>query len=829
MLENILNLAENIGKGISNKLFSDNTKTKNKSRTIETIWKTYYKLMFFKNNQNWLDYWKSFLWNFSNLKENIQISIIWNKWEISFYVSVSNKLSSYFENTFYANFPTSNLEKIKKTPTHQSKYINFNSNTNFYDNKYFTKWWKYIDPFKDLLSIFGWIQWNSQLIIEYNYKFNISSFEKFCNRIIGMIKSKLFWKNTKNNLSKWDTKNWCYINVWYRVIDKDPITKDNIWKNLKDIFAKFINNGNIKLSNKRKYSYILFNQVSNFFHILTEENYIKNINYIEYRKLPYPNTLPTRENSEKNWVTIFATTDYKSEKIRFGIRTKDKFQHMYIVWKTWTWKSTLISNIIRSDIYTNNWLCVIDPHWDLIETIIEHIPSRRTNDVILFDISDTNYPIGFNIFQHSSEEEKNLIISWLMSVFNRLWEWTWSSRMEYILRNTLMAVIEYPDATFMHVIRLLNDDNFRQEVLSYVKDSVVLKFWNDEFKWWNERYKTEAVSPIINKIWQLLSSPVMRNVFWQPKSKLNIRKIMDEWKILLVNLSKWKIWEDNMMMLWSFLVTKFQIDAMSRADIKKEQDRKDFFLYIDEFQNFTTDSFESIFSEARKYKLSLIVANQYISQVSEKIRNAIFGNIWTIVSFTLWYDDAQIMSSQFKNIVTPNDLLSLPKFKAYTRLKIDGIDSDPFNISTFPLPSPEAWNELKDKIRKQSRQRYSMDKKQLEILLETWSDKKFNKVEKAIEKAKKQSKQTQNNKENIDFDINNIKIWEWYEWLVKLKYNYWLFVMVKWAEWLLHKKVIDTPEWVRWKDLYEIWSPIKVKAEDIKEVEWEKKVVWTQK
>ena len=385
----------------------------------------------------------------------------------------------------------------------------------------------------------------------------------------------------------------------------------------------------------------------------------------------------------------------------------------------------------------------------------------------------------------------------------------------------MLSVLEYPNATLMHVTRMLTDKNFREDVLSYVNDPVVMKFWRDEYDKRNDKQKTEAVWPITNKIGQFLSSTIVRNIFAQPKSAINIRKIMDEWKIFLINLSKWRIGEDNASMIGSFLVTKFQIDAMSRADVEFKK-RRDFYLYIDEFQNFATDSFESILSEARKYRLSLIVANQYTSQIEENVRNAIFGNVWTIVSFGLWYDDATIMSQQFKELIVPNDLLSLPKFKAYIKLMVDGVTVDPFTMGTFPLPDPELSNKIKLKIRKQSRQRYAMEKSKLEELLKVWTQKQFTQSEKVVEKAKKIVADSWKS-----FELDDIVLWSVYDWLVKLKYNYWLFITVKWVEWLLHKSQITVSNNVssrKW--LFEIWDPIRVKALERKKVKWEKKIVW---
>ncbi len=380
-------------------------------------------------------------------------------------------------------------------------------------------------------------------------------------------------------------------------------------------------------------------------------------------------------------------------------------------------------------------MCLLDPHGDLIDTVLEHIPQHRINDVILFDVADSDFPIGFNLLQADNEDEKNRIASGVVATFYKLFEHSWGPRLEYILRNVVLSIIDYPNATIMHILRVLIDKNFREEVVNHIQDEVVKKFWTNEFDKRNDRQREEAIGPITNKIGQFLSSRVVRNIFGQPRTKLNIRKVMDEGKILLVNLSKGKIGEDNSTMIGSLLTTKIQIDAMSRADIPMHE-RKDFYLYIDEFQNFATKSFATILSEARKYKLSLIVANQFTAQLDPDIRDAIFGNVGTMMSFTLGKDDADIISGQYKEIVSPNDLISLPMFTAYIKLMVDGINADPFSMRTMPLTTPEGSLELIDKIRKQSRQRYAMEKKELEKLMDAWSKKSFTIQEKVAEKAR---------------------------------------------------------------------------------------------
>ena len=506
--------------------------------------------------------------------------------------------------------------------------------------------------------------------------------------------------------------------------------------NIKSAYSPFISDGKLKIKTTEKLIGLTHAQADNFFHLPTIANFVKGLDYCVYRKLPYPTNLPTTKNTPSNDLTVLGLTDYRGEKITFGIKKEDKFRHMYIVGKTGTGKSVFLSNMIISDMKEGNGLCLLDPHGELVDAVLEHIPTNRINDVILFDVADSDFPIGFNLLQAETEDGKNLIASGVVTTFKRLFGTSRGPRLEYILRNVVLSLVEYPNATLMHILRILTDKNFREEVIANIKDTVVMKFRVNEFGKWNDKQREEAVGPITNKVGQFLSSKLVRNIFGQPRTKLNMRKAMDEGKIILVNLSKGRIGEDNANMIGSLLVTKIQIDAMSRADIPAHM-RRDFYMYIDEFQNFASESFVTILSEARKYKLSLIVANQYTSQLIPEIRDAIFGNVGTTISFTVGKDDADLIAGQFKSMVEVNDLISLPKYTTYTRLMVDGISSDPFSMKTLP-PNlvGDGSLELIDKIRKQSRQRYAMQRSQLEKLMDAWSKKTFSLQEKIAEKAR---------------------------------------------------------------------------------------------
>lgn len=800
-----------------------------------------FEIRTYQDNELWYIHWENFLASFSGISEEILFSVYGNASSIQLYIQVPKKYKKFVENVFYASFPTSDI-LAKKTTLYLnvsgSTYLKFPRSVVFYDTSHFSKGWSYVDPFKDLLSMYFSVPHEAKLHIQYAAVFDVK--DPWYIKIVKFLSKLWKWKKKKPDNKDDEQKekqdndikeSWRDVKftIAYSLEWIDGLQKKNIEQNLVKLYDKFVKEWDIDVKSLTytKKAYADVHAFANFFHVPTKANQNKSLKYIPYRKLAYPVDIPTLKNTSEQHITLLWTTDYKDSQKKFGIKKEDKFRHVYIVGKTGMGKSTFISNMVRSDMIRDNGIAVIDPHGDLIEDVMAHIPKHRTNDVVIFDVSDIDHPVWFNILEYNAPDEKNLIASSVVSIFKKLFEHSRWPRLEYILRNVMLSILEYPNATLMHILRMLTDKNFREEVLKHVTDPVVMKFWRDEYDKWQDRQKNEAVGPIANKVGQFLSSPIVRNIFAQPKSSLHIRKIMDEWKILLVNLSKGKIGEDNSSMIWSFLVSKFQIDAMSRADIPFKQ-RRDFYLYIDEFQNFATDSFESILSEARKYRLSLIVANQYTTQIQENVRNAIFGNVWSVVSFWLWYDDATMMSQQFKELISPNDLLSLPKFTAYTKLMVDGVTSDPFSMKTFPLPDPTMSDEIKQKMRKQSRQRYGMKREKLEALLKAWAQKQFTEAEKVVEKAKQESVKD----DGSAFSTDDIKLSNMYQWYVKLKYNYGLFVTVKWVEGLLHKSQVVMPNGLpqeQWKWLYEIGDPIQVIAQEFKDINGIQRVVWTQK
>ncbi len=464
-------------------------------------------------------------------------------------------------------------------------------------------------------------------------------------------------------------------------------------------------------------------ELATLWHIPNVPVRIPNFDYVNSRKLEPPVDLPVVGETDEE-ITVLGEAVFRGERRQFGIMPIDRMRHIYVIGKTGMGKSTVLENMIFSDIQAGKGVAVIDPHGDLIQACLRFVPKERSNDVILFDPSDKEFPVAFNMLSVDNAEQRTLVVSGLMSVFKKLWPEAFSGRMEYILRNTLLALTEAGNQSMLGIMRMFSDPAFRTKILEHVEDHVVKSFWEDEFTSWSEKYQTEALAAIQNKIGQLLSTPLIRNIVGQVTSKLDVRHAMDTGKIILMNLSKGKLGEDNSAFLGSMFVTKFQLDAMSRADVP-EKDRKEFYLYVDEFQNFATESFATILSEARKYKLSLTMAHQYVNQLlldggDTALRDAVFGNVGSMVVFQVGSDDAEPLSLQFEEMATPNDILSLPKYHAYVRLMIKGIPSKPFSVGMLPPPTLVQGDDRVEIIRNLSRERYAEKRAVVEEKIAKW-------------------------------------------------------------------------------------------------------------
>ena len=423
-------------------------------------------------------------------------------------------------------------------------------------------------------------------------------------------------------------------------------------------------------------------------------------------------------------INFFAKTNFRNQERVFGIKRDDRRRHMYVIGKTGMGKSNTLENMAIQDIRNGEGVCFVDPHGEGAERILKGIPSNRINDVIYFNPADSDFPIAFNILEAVEDDKKNLVASGMMGVFKKIWPDVWSARMEYILNNTILALLDYPGSTMLGVNRMMADKDFRKRVYPKIKDPVVKSFWLNEFDKWDDKFRKEAVAAIQNKVGQFLSSSVIRHIVGQPKSSIDMRDIMDNQKILIVNLSKGRIGEDSMRLLGGMIVTKIQLGAMGRVDIPEEQ-RKDFYLYVDEFQNFATESFANILSEARKYKLNLILAHQYINQLTfdnnTTVKDAVFGNVGTIVSFRVGAEDAEHLEKEFDPIFLMNDIVNLSKYHMYLKLMIDGVAGDAFSAVSLPPLDLSDTKESEEKAIRISRERYGKNKAEVADRIARWS------------------------------------------------------------------------------------------------------------
>ena len=410
---------------------------------------------------------------------------------------------------------------------------------------------------------------------------------------------------------------------------------------------------------------------------------------------------------DPNHITYFGETDARNKKIKFGIKAKDRLKHVYVIGKTGMGKSTILENMAIQDIQNGNSIAFVDPHGGTAEKLLEYVPEHRIKDVVYFAPFDIDYPISFNVMEDIGAEKRHLVVSGLMSAFMKLFgEESFSDRMEYILQNTILALLEYPGATMLGINKMLVDKEYRNKVIANISDPSVKTYWTKEYAGYTERFAAEAIPAIQNKIGQFTSNPLIRNIIGQEKSSFDFRDIMDKGKIMIINLSKGRVGESNANLIGSMLITKIYLAAMSRADNNEQELAKlpNFYLYVDEFQSFANKSFADILSEARKYKLNLTIAHQYIEQMEEEVRDAVFGNVGTMVTFRVGAFDAEVLEKEFAPTFEAADLVNLGIYQIYLKLMIDGVSSQPFsakgmapiarlllNHRASSLQSPALW------------------------------------------------------------------------------------------------------------------------------------------
>lgn len=422
-----------------------------------------------------------------------------------------------------------------------------------------------------------------------------------------------------------------------------------------------------------------------------------------------PENLPIADNltdEERREVNFFAKTEFKNKETIFGLKTPDRRRHVYIIGKTGAGKSTLIANMAIDDIRKDRGVGIIDPHGDLCETILQYVPKRRIQDVVYLEPFDTERPFALNVLEIKNHQHRHLISSGIVSIFAKLYADSWGPRLEYVLRNVILTLLEVPGTTLVDVLGVLSNATYRKKIVAQIKDPVIKTFWEKEFEKMPDRMKAEVISPIQNKVGQFVSARMIRQIIGQPKSTIDLEEIMNSGKIMILNLSQGKLGEDNAALLGAMIITQIQLAAMQRAFIGEEQ-RRDFMLYVDEFQNFATSSFVKILSEARKYRLCLNLTNQYIDQLDETIRNAIFGNVGTLSSFVVGASDAEILSKEYGELYSTSDLVSLGKHEIVLKISIDNMMSSPFPAKTLPLPALK--NDNSERIIALSKEKYGRE------------------------------------------------------------------------------------------------------------------------
>ncbi len=437
---------------------------------------------------------------------------------------------------------------------------------------------------------------------------------------------------------------------------------------------------------------------------------------------PQADVLPRTNLYKMSNITLFAKTDFRGEDQTFGIKRADRRCHAYVIGKTGTGKTTLLLNMMLSDIFSGEGLAILDPHGDLAEVILDYIPKHRINDVVYFNPSDIEYPISLNILEDTGPDRRHIVVSGLIAVFKKIWKDFWGPRLEHILRNSILALLSYPESTTLLAIqRMLSDPKYRERIVKKIDDPIVKAFWTKEFPGYHSRLQSEAMAPIQNKVGQFLTTPLIRNIVGQTRSRIDFRAIMDEGKILICNLSKGRLGEENSSLLGSLVVTRLQLAAMERIDIS-EDSRRDFYLYVDEFQNFvSTEIFSHILSEARKYRLNLTIAHQYLWQLDRDIMEAVFGNVGTMISFTVGSRDAELLAELFRPVFTRDDFINLDRYMIYLRMAIDGKSSQPFSARTLPPFRGYEFQGNREKIIKVSRERYASGRRDMEDKIRRWS------------------------------------------------------------------------------------------------------------
>lgn len=462
-------------------------------------------------------------------------------------------------------------------------------------------------------------------------------------------------------------------------------------------------------------------ELASLFHIPDPALRMPAIDWILSKRAQPPFNLPTPHTSKSGEATFYGLTNFRGIQTKFGIYREDRRRHLYIVGKSGVGKSKLLETLIIDDIKNNKGVCVMDPHGDLIQDLIQYVPKEKIKDIIYFNVSDFEHPIAFNPLENVSMDMKQQVTQGLIEVFKKFFGGDWSPKIEHVFRYTTLAMLDYPNSTIVAMMKMLTNRKFRQKVIPEIKDSVVKHFWANEFSSWSEKFDNEAILPLVNKLGQFLSNYLIRNIVVQPHNTFDFDEIMNKQKILFIELSKGRLGEENSALLGAMLITKIYQTAMARAKLPEAQ-RKEFYLYIDEFQNFATETFENILSESRKYRLLLTISHQYLAQVPNRIKGTVFGNMGSIIAMRVGADDGAYLANEFTPIFTTEDFINLGIREMLIKMSVEGKTSPPFSATTIDVPNPPQPNYAQEIIN-YSRQQYAKSLPEIEkIMSQVYSD-----------------------------------------------------------------------------------------------------------
>lgn len=656
--------------------------------------------------------------------KSLALEIVLKNQEIYFQVTANRELIDFIESQLQSSYPLITIEKTKKVNIDKSFDIVKLTlkNGDYYPIKTFSDF-QDVDPLSSILTVLSKGEPNDIVIIQYAMEGTSSSWQKKGESYANHGQKNLdgtFAPRSDAQVIKEKVKH-----PGFKVCVRVASNNSGLAAQIAQSFNVYVRPDGNSFTAKKPFSFSKGSLINDFNDRKVSKGQILNIEelatlwHLPSEKIKTqgvrwgitvlsepPSDLPVAlsvTDEEKMHINFFAKAVFRNKETIFGIKDVDRRRHVWTIGKTGTGKSTLIANMAIDDLKKGRGLAVIDPHGDLSEVLLNFIPKSRINDVIYFNPADRDFPISVNPLEVTNKEEAELVVSGIVSIFNKIFGFSWGPRLEYILRNSLLTLSEVPNSTLKDVPLLLNNQKFRSKIVESLDDQTLKSFWVDEFEKMPPNFQKEAVSPILNKVGQFVQSPLIRNVIGYPKSSIKLDDIMNEGKILIANLSQGRMGEDNAMLLGAMLITKLQLAAMKRVDMP-EDERKDFYLYVDEFQNFATNSFIKILSEARKYRLNLMLANQYMAQIPLEVQKAILGNAGTLISFSSGAEDAHILHQEFAEVFSENDLVNLANFQVAIKLMINGHSQRPFLATTLPLPVSK--NQNREKVIKVSRERW---------------------------------------------------------------------------------------------------------------------------